>query len=219
MESLVECLQSQCSPSFGFGSRRSSLPAPAVGVHDAWQAPLGAGAGLLVAGINGFRGEGRAYSDCDERVVELIAQGTDGCLDWFGEEVRESKGVRGIALDDRSIAGSSGRKRWADAVEAQVDPRRKEAEPREEHGRLSAQRNARYGVGEEENGGEVLDAHADEALGDCDGMLRDELLEGDEEAGLDRNAAGDGGGAVRVSKWPSVRLPQTHRVFSFLERT
>ena len=42
----------------------------------------------------------------------------------------------------------------------------------------------------------MLDAHADEALGNGDGVLRDELLEGDEEAGLDGDAAGDGGAAA-----------------------
>jgi hypothetical protein len=45
----------------------------------------------------------------------------------------------------------------------------------------------------------VLDAHANEAFGDGDGVLRDELLEGDKEAGLDGDAAGDGGAPVGVS--------------------
>lgn len=42
----------------------------------------------------------------------------------------------------------------------------------------------------------MLDAHADEAFGNGDGVFGDELLEGDEEAGLDGDAAGDGGAAA-----------------------
>jgi hypothetical protein len=38
----------------------------------------------------------------------------------------------------------------------------------------------------------MLDAHADEAFGDGNGVFGNELLEGDEEASLDSNAAGDG---------------------------
>ena len=42
----------------------------------------------------------------------------------------------------------------------------------------------------------MLHAHADETLGNSDGVLGDELLEGDEEAGLDGDAARDGGAAM-----------------------
>jgi hypothetical protein len=42
----------------------------------------------------------------------------------------------------------------------------------------------------------VLDAHAHEASGNGDSVLGHELLEGHEEAGLDGNAAGDGGVAM-----------------------
>lgn len=45
----------------------------------------------------------------------------------------------------------------------------------------------------------MLDAHADEALGDGDGVLRHQLLEGHEKAGLDGNAARDGGAPGHVS--------------------
>jgi hypothetical protein len=45
----------------------------------------------------------------------------------------------------------------------------------------------------------VLDAHANEALCDGDGVLWDELLEGDEEGGLDGDAARDCGAATRIS--------------------
>jgi len=39
----------------------------------------------------------------------------------------------------------------------------------------------------------VLDAHADQAFGNGDCVFGHELLEGDEEAGLDGDAAGYGG--------------------------
>jgi len=39
----------------------------------------------------------------------------------------------------------------------------------------------------------VLDAHAHEALCESDRVFRDELLERDEETGLDGNAARNGG--------------------------
>lgn len=38
----------------------------------------------------------------------------------------------------------------------------------------------------------MLDAHANEALGNSDGVFGDELLEGDKEAGLDGDTTGDG---------------------------
>lgn len=45
----------------------------------------------------------------------------------------------------------------------------------------------------------MLDAHADEALCDGNRVFWHELLEGNEEAGLDGNAAGDGGVTAAVS--------------------
>lgn len=108
----------------------------------------------------------------------------------------EGECVRGVALDDRAVAGRCRGQRGARAVEAQVDPGGHEAKVGQEHGGFGAEDNARDGVGGQEDGWEVLDAHADEALGDGDGVLRDELLEGDEEAGLDGDAAGDGGAAA-----------------------
>lgn len=69
----------------------------------------------------------------------------------------------------------------------------------QEHGGLGANHDAGDGVGEEEDGGEVLDAHANEALCDGDGVFGHELLECDEEAGLDGDAARDCGVAAAVS--------------------
>jgi hypothetical protein len=56
----------------------------------------------------------------------------------------------------------------------------------------------------------VLDAHADEAFGDGNGVFGNELLERDEEASLDGNAAGDGSGPGLVSivcVWKIVAPP------------
>jgi hypothetical protein len=61
---------------------------------------------------------------------------------------------------------------------------------------MAVQNYARYCVREEEYSREVLDAHTDETLGDCDGVLRYKLLEGDEEAGLDSNTTRNGGVTV-----------------------
>ena len=102
--------------------------------------------------------------------------------------MREGEGVGRIAFDDGTVARRSRGHGGADAVEAQIDPGREEAEPREEHGRLGTKNQTRYSVGEEEDGGEMFHAHANEALCDSDGMLRHELLEGDEKASLDRYA-------------------------------
>lgn len=120
-------------------------------------------------------------------------------MDRLREEVSKSECVRGVSSNHRSVTSRSGRERWADTEEAEVDPGCHEAEVCQEHGGLRAQNYARYCVGEEEDGGEVLDTHAHKALGDGDGVLGDELLEGDEEAGLNGDAAGDGRAPVNVS--------------------
>lgn len=52
----------------------------------------------------------------------------------------------------------------------------------------------------------MLDAHANEAFGDCDGMLGHELLEGDEEACLDSNAARNG--RVECSRGSCDQVPK-----------
>jgi hypothetical protein len=58
----------------------------------------------------------------------------------------------------------------------------------------------------------VLDAHADEAFGNGNGVFGNELLERDEEASLDGNAAGDSSGPDLVSIicvwWRVALLPQ-----------
>jgi hypothetical protein len=58
----------------------------------------------------------------------------------------------------------------------------------------------------------VLDAHADEASGNGDSVLRHELLEGHEEAGLYGNAAGDGGVAMagQCKSWSRATLSLQH---------
>lgn len=108
----------------------------------------------------------------------------------------KGEGVGSIALDDRAVAGRCRRQRGADTVEAQVDPGGHEAKVSQEHGGLGAKNDTRDGVGGEEYGREVLDAHTDEAFCDGNGVFRNELLEGDEEAGLDGDAARNGGAAV-----------------------
>lgn len=131
----------------------------------------------------------------------------------------ESKGVRGVAFYHGAVTRSSGRKRGADAVEAKIDPRSQEAEPGQEHGRLRAEGYARYGVGEEEYGGEMFHTHTYDAFCDCNGMLGDELLEGNEEASLNGNATGDCGGAAwNVSVGTALSRGLTYSVRSFLER-
>lgn len=64
----------------------------------------------------------------------------------------------------------------------------------------------------------MLDAHANEALCDCDSVLGDELLEGHEEAGLNGNATRDCGSAVEDQHWGVRMCGLTHSVRSFLER-
>ena len=60
----------------------------------------------------------------------------------------------------------------------------------------------------------MLDAHADEALCDGNGVFGDELLEGDEEASLDGNASRDGRapslGQYSASVQCMGRRPSTH---------
>lgn len=81
-------------------------------------------------------------------------------------------------------------------VEAQIGPGGKETEPGENGGDVGAKEWAGEGVGQKEQGGEVLDTDLDEALEQSYGVFWDQLLEGDEEAGLQRDAATDGGEAV-----------------------
>lgn len=70
-------------------------------------------------------------------------------------------------------------------VEAQVDPADHEAGEGEPEGGVGAEEGAGEHVGEDEDGGEVLDAHADGAAEEGDGVFGDELFEGHEEGGFD----------------------------------
>lgn len=194
MQPLVQCLQSQGPSALCFGACLACLSASTVGVHDAGQPTFYSCAGLLISRVNVLGGEGSADFQRHQGVVDLIGDGADRSVQGLWEEVGEGKSVGGIAFDDGAVAGGSRGQRGADAVEAEVDPSSQEAEPGEEHGGLGAQDKAGQGVCEEENGGEMLDAHADDALCDCNSVLGNELLEGDKEGSLNGNAAGDGGG-------------------------
>ena len=52
MQSLVQCLERECSSSLGLGTSGSALSAATVGVHNAGKATLGPRACLLVACID-----------------------------------------------------------------------------------------------------------------------------------------------------------------------
>lgn len=105
----------------------------------------------------------------------------------------KAEGVGSISTNDGAVSSGRGRERGADAIEAKVDPCSHEAKVGKEHGRLGAQDCAGDGIRKQEYGGEMLDAHANEALCNGYGMLGHELLKGNEEAGLDSDTAGDGG--------------------------
>jgi hypothetical protein len=117
-------------------------------------------------------------------------------MDGFREKVRESERVRGVAPNHRSVSGCSRRERGTDAEEAKIYPGCHKAKVCQEHGGLGANYDARKRVNEEENCGEVLDTHADEALCNGNRVLRDELFKGHEEPCLDGDATGDGRVAV-----------------------
>ena len=202
MQALIQCLQRQRPPSLGLCASCSASSTPAVGVHDGRQTSLGACACLVVSCVNVVGREGCADAERYQDTVDAVCEVANRSLEGLREEMGKGESVRSIALDDRVMAGCSGGQRWADAVEAQVDPGGHEAKVGQEHGSLGAEDDGGDGVGEQEDGGEVLDTHADETFGDGDGVFGDELLEGDEEAGLDGDAAGDGGAAGR-SQWGS----------------
>ena len=64
----------------------------------------------------------------------------------------------------------------------------------------------------------MLDAHADEAFGDGNGVFGDELLEGNEKASLDGNAAGDCGMSGRRQYKVQGGVWSTHKMEPLLVR-
>lgn len=121
----------------------------------------------------------------------------------FGEEVGKGEGVACVAAHGGHVVRGGGGEDGGGAVEAEVGPRGHEGEEGEEHCRFGAEEGAGDGVEEEEEGGEVLDSHAEDAP-DGHGVLGDQLLEGDEKAGLDGDAPGNGGVSVMLSARCSV---------------
>lgn len=138
-------------------------------------------------------GEGRAQAHRDEHVEDLIGHDRN---EWFHrprEKLRKRKRLGGVA------AKRVGRLRRVEVrkdglVEAQVGPARQEAEDGEEEGGKGEERRQC----EDEHQAEVEEREARDTQGEdsaeeSDGVGGDKLAEGDKEADLERDGAGDRG--------------------------
>lgn len=111
-------------------------------------------------------------------------------LHHVGEEAGKGKGLAGIALDTQAVGRSSGQVGLL-LIEPQVRPTGQETQPGQDGGGIRSEDDAAEGVEEQEQSREMLDAHFDQALENRDGVFWHELLECDEEGGLDGNTTAD----------------------------
>lgn len=189
LQSLIQRFQGQGTSTFGFLAFAvvGVESARAVAVEDGGEAGLPSGKHLLVPRGNILLREGGADFERDEDVVDLVGHGGDRRLEDVREETGKGKGFTGITLHAESIGGGAGEIGLA-FVEAQIGPANEETQPGENGGGFGAQDDATEGIQQEEDGGEVFDAHLHETLEDGDGVFGHELFEGDEEGGLDGDA-------------------------------
>lgn len=137
--------------------------------------------------------ERRAQAQSHEDVEYLVAQGGHQGLRGRGEEFGEGKGLGCVAAEGvwrlgRVEVGEDG------LVKAQVGPAREEAEDGEEEGGEGEEgRQAKNQNQAEVDEGEARHAQGEDAPEERDSVGGDELAEGDEEADLEWDSAGDGG--------------------------
>lgn len=189
VQPLVQRLERQRAPSLGLCARTAGRAA--------------AVAALLVAVRRATvvaLWEGRAQAHGDEDVEDSVGGLCDDGFDGAWEELGEGEGFCGVAAHGGGggvVGRLGGVEVWEDGlVEAQVGEGGKEAVQGEEEGGGGEER----GEGEEEDQGEVeegeaRDAKGEEAAKEGDCMGGNELREGDEEADLERDRAGDCGQA------------------------
>ncbi len=106
----------------------------------------------------------------------------------FGEEISERECITCVAFYACALACRGAEDRTG-TVEAQVCPRDEEAEPGKEQCSFCAKDKTRKCVGKEKYGREMFDAHADH-FEKVDRVFGYELLEGNQEGGLEGDATG-----------------------------
>lgn len=185
MQFLIQRPERQRPPSLGLGPRAARCRV-AVAIR---VVPPRVTASCRNLGLR----ERRAQAQCHEDVEDLVAQGGHQGLRGRGEELGEGEGLGGITAER---VGRLGRVEIGEdgLVEAQVGPAREEAEDGEEEGGEGEEgRQAENQDQAEVDEGEAWYAQGEDSPEEGDGVGGDELAEGDEEADLKRDGAGDGG--------------------------
>lgn len=149
--------------------------------------------------------EGSQDLELHEQSIQLVGHKCDRWLHHIGKQTGKSKSFTGVALDTLTVGGSPGEIRLP-LIKPQISPAGEKAEPGQDGGSVGANYKSTEGVEEKKQGGEVLDAHFDQALEDSDRMFRNELLEGDEEGTLDGDTTADLGKTIEARQRPVSAL-------------
>lgn len=195
LQSLIQSLKSQGPPTFCLFALARGPRCSALIAQETWQAGFASCQHLLVTRCDIVVREWPDNLDCHQKCVDLVGDKGDRGLHHIREKAGEGEGLTGVALDTESGRRRTGEVRLP-LVESQVCPAGQEAEPCQDGSGVGSDDEATQGVEKQEQSREMLDAHPDHALEDCDSMFRNELLESDKEGALNGDTAADLGQAV-----------------------
>lgn len=168
---MIQSLESESPPPLSFFPFTHSSP-PGSAIKQAGQASFSSGKNLLVSRGDILVRKRRTDLQRHKEDIDVVGDKSDGRLDKVREEASECEGLAGIALDAQSIGRRTGEVGLA-LEEAEISPAGQNTQPSENSRGVCAENHAADAVQEEEEGGEMLHAHFDQALEDSDGVLGD----------------------------------------------
>ena len=183
MQSLVQSLQGQCSSPLCFLSLSTTTSSASL-IQQAWQATFTSCRSLHIARLDFLCREGRYEAYSYRRIVNSLCNSRYRGLNGVRPEISESESFGCISFYCGSSCASS-RELGLFLVETKVCPACKETSPTQNKCCICSNDQPRDCVRDKKDGREMFDSYFDNALQYCDCMLRNKLLESDEEGTLE----------------------------------